>query len=161
MARSGPPGRPNANNAAPPGLIASFGRFVLPFEIDQGFAPGDASARPNGVLTFCFGFQDVPFQARAERRKGRPWLTLTGDLGSLPFSIENPRRRRRLLKVLSGAQAGTTLQWEVNQDHRMRVVGEIELGMPLTPMAVIAGAATLVVHCRPYIDLMVRVANEA
>lgn len=160
MARSGPSGRPNAN-AAPPGLIASFGRFELPFEIDRGFGPGDAVARPNGVLTFCFGFQDVPFQARAERRDGRPWLTLTGDLGSLPFSIENPRRRRRLLKVLSGAQAGTTLQWEVNQDHRMRVIGEIELGMPLTPMAVVAGAATLVVHCRPYIDLIVRVANEA
>jgi hypothetical protein len=161
MARSGPSERLASDSAALAGLIASFGRLVPPFEIDVGLTPGDAGARPTGVLTFCFGFQDVPFQARAERREGRPWLTLTGDLGSLPFSIENPRRRRRLLKVLHGAQAGTTLQWEVNQDHRMRVIGDIELGMPLTPMAVVAAAATLLVHCRPYIDLVVTVANEA
>jgi hypothetical protein len=160
MARFGPSGRLDPNSSAPAGLIASFGRFELPFEIDRGLVPGDAGASPTGVLTFCFGFQDVPFQARAERRDGRPWLTLTGDLGSLPFSIENPRRRRRLLKVLHGAQAGTTLRWEVDQDHRMRVIGEIELGLPLTPMAVVAGAATLLVHCRPYIDLIVKVASE-
>ncbi len=105
MARSGPSGRLDSNISALAGLIASFGRFVPPFEIDRGLTPGDAGARPTGVLTFCFGFQDVPFQARAERRQGRPWLTLT--------------------------------------------------------MAVVAGAATLLVHCRPYIDLIVRVANEA
>jgi hypothetical protein len=161
MPRSDPSGRLDFDRAALAGLIASFGRFVPPFEIDGGLTPGAAGARPTGVLTFCFGFQDVPFQARAERRDGRPWLTLIGDLGSLPFSIEHPRRRRRLLKVLHGAQAGTTLQWEVNPDHRMRVIGDIELGMPLTPMAVVAAAATVVVHCRPYIDLIVRVANEA
>lgn len=160
MARSGLSGPP-PNGSAPAVLIASLGRVALPFEIDQGIGPERLGARPNGVLAFCFGFQDVPFQARAERRDGRPWLTLVGDLGSLPFSIENPRRRRRLLKVLHGAQAGTTLHWEVDQDHRMRVIGEIELGLPLTPMAVIAGAATLLVHCRPYIDLVVKVANEA
>src|SRR5216684_3017339 len=128
MAPPGPSGRLDSNLSALAGLIASFGRFMPPFEIDRGLTPGDAGARPTGVLTFCFGFQDVPFQARAERRDGRPWLTLTGDLGSLPFSIENPRRRRRLLKVLHGA---------------------------------VAGAATLLVHCRPYIDLIVKVANEA
>lgn len=143
------------------GALASLVRFAPPFEIDRIGLLGGKAPRPAGVLTFCFGFQDVPFLARAERREGRPFLTLAGDLGSLPFSIENPRRRRRLLKVLQAAQTGTTMQWEVNQDQRMRVSGEIELGMPLTPVAVIAGAATLLVHCRPYVDLIVRVANEA
>src|SRR5260221_13239067 len=161
MARSGPSGRFDANISALAGLIASFGRFVPPFEIGRGLPPGDAGARPAGVLPLCFGSQDVPFQARAERRQGRPWLTLTGDLGSLPFSIENPRRRRRLLKVLNGAQAGTTLNWEVNQDHRMRVIGDIELGLPLTPMAAVAGGATLLGPCRPSIDLIFRVPNTA
>ncbi len=142
-------------------VLASLGRFNPPFEIDRLGLLGGKAPRPTGVMTFCFGFQDVPFQARTERRDGRPFLTLTGDLGSLPFSIENPRRRRRLLKVLQAAQTGTTMQWEVNQDQRMKVSGDIELGLPLTPTAVIAGAATLLVHCRPYIDLIVRVANEA
>ena len=100
MARSGTPGRLAPNGSVPAGLIASLGSVALPLEIDRGLRPGDAGARPTGVLNFCFGFQDVPFQAHAERRDGRPWLTLTGDLGSLPFSIEHPRRRRRLLKVL-------------------------------------------------------------
>src|SRR6185312_16267233 len=90
----------------PRSMLAALSRFVPPFEIDRfGAAPdGIEPARPSGVLDFRFCFSEVPFSARTERRDGRPVLTLIGDLGTLPFTIENARRRQRLRLVLDAAQ---------------------------------------------------------
>jgi hypothetical protein len=148
---------------AAPSVLAALGRFVPPFEIDRfGAAPeGTPPVRPSGVLDFRFCFAEVPFHARAERRQGRPMLTLSGDLGTLPFTIENARRRHRLRLVLAAAQRRSGLTWEVTAHHAIRLRGEIELELPLTPVAVLAGAVALLMKIRPYLDLVVAVAGEA
>lgn len=147
------------DRAAQERVLASLGTSGPPWEIDRGTAP-PAGVRPPGPLRFSFGFCDVPFQARAERKAGKPVLTLTGDLGVVPFSIQNPRRRRRLLMVVQAAQQDSSLLWEITADHRISLTGEIDLNMPLTPTAVIAGATTLLARCRPYIELVVAIASE-
>lgn len=148
---------------APPSMLAALGRFVPPFEIDRfGAAPeGIEPARPSGVLDFRFCFAEVPFSARTERRNGRPVLTLTGDLGTLPFTIENARRRHRLRLVLDAAQRRSGLAWQITAHQAIRLCGEIDLDLPLTPVAVLAGAVTLLLKSRPYLDLVVAVAGEA
>ena len=143
-------------------VLASLGRLAGPLEIDRvdaGIA-GLPPARPSGVLRFRFCFREVPFEARAERRQNRPMLMLTGDLGTLPFSIESPARRRRLRKVLSAAGLFSGLRWEVTSAQTIRASGEIDLGTALTPTAIIAGTATLLLRSRPYIDLITTVAGE-
>jgi hypothetical protein len=149
--------------AAPPeGVVASLGRMTPPFDIDRfGASFGLGPARPSGVLTFRFCFKEVPFTARTERRQGQAVLSLTSDLGLLPFTIENPRRRRRLRKVLSAARRASGLSWEIAPDHHIRATGEIDLGLPLTPTAIIAGATTLLVRSRPYLELIVAVGGES
>lgn len=143
------------------GVLASLGRFEPPFEIDRfGASFGVGPVRPSGVLNFRFCFKEVPFRARTERRQGRPVLTLTGDLGILPFSIESAKRRRRLRTVLWAARRSSGLRWEITRQHRIRVTGEIELDLPLTPTAVIAGATTLLLTSRPHLELIVAVASE-
>ncbi|HUC63835.1 MAG TPA: hypothetical protein VMA53_00310 [Stellaceae bacterium] len=144
------------------GAVASLGRFTPPFEIDRfGASFGLGPARPSGVLKFRFCFNEVPFTAETERRNDQPVLSLTGELGVLPFTIENARRRRRLRKVLAVAQSASGLSWEITRAHEIRATGEIDLGLPLTPMAVIAGAATLLLRSRPYLDLIVAVGGES
>ena len=146
----------------PVSVVASLGRFEPPFEIDRfGASFGIGPARPSGILNFRFCFQEVPFQAHTERRDGRPVLSLTGDLGILPFTIENATRRRRLRKVLSAAKQASGLCWEIGADQCIRVTGEIDLGDTLTPTAVIAGATTLLLKSRPYLDLIIAVASES
>jgi hypothetical protein len=152
---------PTLASALPDGAIASLGRIAPPFEIDRfGASFGLGPARASGVLTFHFCFQEIPFSARTERRNDRPVLHLTGDLGVLPFTIENAPRRRRLRKVLAAAQRASGLHWELTPQHVIRAGGEIDLGLPLTPVAVIAGATTLLLHSRPYLELIVAVASE-
>jgi hypothetical protein len=144
---------------APRDVLASLGQSGPPWEIDRGSAL-PAGVRPPGPLRFSFGLYDVPFQARAERKAGKPVLTLIGDLGVVPFSIQNPRRRRRLLKIVAAAQQDSSLLWEVTPDHRISLTGEIDLNMPLTPTAVVAGATRLLLRCRGYIELIVAIASE-
>src|SRR5258708_6583918 len=142
------------------GVLASLSRFEPPFEIDRFGASFGMGVRPSGVLEFNFCFHEIPFRVRTERRNERPLLTLTGDLGILPFTIENARRRRRLRTVLAAARHGSGMSWEVTASHRIRVSGEIDLDLPLTPTAVIAGATTLLMASRPYLELIVSVGGE-
>ncbi len=147
-------------SALPEGAIASLGRVVLPLEIDRfGASFGLRPARASGVLNFRFCFKEVPFTAQTERRQGRPVLRITGDLGLLPYSIENAARRRRMRKVLAAARRASGLRWELTAQHLIRASGEIDLGLPLTPTAVIAGATTLLLRSRPYLELVVAVAG--
>jgi hypothetical protein len=149
-------------SALPQGAAASLGRLAPTFEIDRfGTSFGLGPTRGSGVLTFHFCFQEVPFTARTERRDGRPVLCITGDLGHLPYSIENATRRRRLRKVLASARHLSGLSWEITPQNLIQASGEIELGLPLTPAAVIAGATTLLLRSQPYLELIVAVASES
>jgi len=152
----------DASAPSPGSVLASLSRLVGPIEIDrvEGAVADLPPPRPSGVLRFRFCFREVPFEARAERRQDRPILSLTGDLGTLPFSIENPTRRRRLRKVLAAAELFSGLRWEVTPAQTIRANGEIDLGTALTPTAIIAGTATLLLQSRPYIDLITAVASE-
>ena len=143
------------------GVLVSLSKFEPPFEIDRfGASFGLHPARPSGVLKFRFCFKEIPFEARTERRDGRPVLWLSGDLGILPFTIENAARRRRLRRVLAVVQQDSGMRWGVGYDQHIRVTGEKVLEVPLTPTAVIAGATALLLNTRPYLELIVAVASE-
>jgi hypothetical protein len=152
----------HAGATSPGSVLAALSRLAGPIEIDrvEGAIADLPPARPSGVLRFRFCFREVPFEARAERRQERPVLCLTGDLGTLPFTIENAIRRRRLRKVLAAAELFSGLRWEVTPAQTIRASGEIDLGTALTPTAIIAGTATLLLQSRPYIDLITAVAGE-
>lgn len=147
--------------ALPESALAAIAGAAPPFEIDRfGASFGLGPARASGVLTFRFCFREVPFSASTERRGERPVLRLAGDLGYLPYTIENATRRRRLRKVLAAARHASGLRWEITPSNVIRASGEIDLGQPLTPTAVVAGAATLLLRSRPYLELIVQVASE-
>lgn len=150
------------SGAASESVVALLGRFEAPLEIDRFGASfvGLVQTRADEAVAFRLCFQEVPFRGRAERRNNRPVLTIAGDLGTLPYTIENARRRRRLLKVLSAAQGASGLRWEITPQHDIRVTGEIDLGPALTPEAVIVGTTTLLLRSQPFLDLAVAVAGE-
>lgn len=147
---------------AAPGLLASLSKLTLPLDASE-FAhalSGVTQSEPSAAIDFRFLFGEVAFRAHAEDRCERVVLTLVGDLGFLPFTIENSRRRRRLRNVLAAAQRGSGLRWEITPQHEIRVTGDVELARPLAPLAVITGAVTLLARGRPYLDLVVSVAGE-
>lgn len=146
----------------PTGLIASLGRLELPLEFNRARAAltGLEKADPCSAVAFRFLFREVPFEGQAERRDGRTVVALTGDLGFLPFTIENARRRRRLRMVLAAANQASGMRWEITPRHAIRISGAIDSAAPFAPTAIIATAITLLLRSRDYLELAVAVAGE-
>jgi hypothetical protein len=132
-------------------IIATLGGFELPLELDRGGLFGRGEPRP---VTFRFSFREVPFSCTAERRDGQPVLTLTGDFGALPYTAEGPERRRAVQAVVAEARRRSGLDWQVTPQQQIVVRGGISLTLPLTPVATIVGAVTLLLRARPFLELL-------
>jgi hypothetical protein len=132
-------------------IIATLGGFALPLELDRGEPFGDGAQRP---VAFRFTFREVPFSCTAERRDGQPVLTLTGDFGALPYTAEDPERRRSIQAIVSAAGQRSGLDWQVTPQQQVIVRGGISLALPLTPVALILGAVTLLLRALPFLELL-------
>ena len=132
-------------------IIATLGRFEQPIELDRPEVLGLAGARP---VAFRFAYRDVPFACTATRENGHPVLTLTGDFGALPYTASGPARRQAVQTVVAAAQRRSGLDWHVTPDQQIVMKGGISLAKPLTPVAVIAGAVTVLLRARPYLEVL-------
>jgi hypothetical protein len=138
-------------------IVATLGGFKLPLEVDRPHVLGGSGRRS---LTFRFGFREVPFVCRVERTDGRPLLRLAGDLGPLPYTAAGPDRRRLMQSVLAAAQRRSGLDWEVTPQQQIVVRGGICLDLPLTPVAMMAGAVTLLLRARPFLDRLLEALGQ-
>jgi len=136
------------------GLVAALGCFQLPIELDRVRVAGRNRERVDG-LCFRFGFRDIPFKCEAERRAGQPYLSLSGDLGALPYTAEGADRRRSVQTILSVATQRSGLRWTVSPQQQIEVSGALTLDGPLTGPALVTGAVTLLLRARPYLDLLI------
>lgn len=118
---------------------------------------GTQDAKP---FTFRFCFNEVPYQATIVRQDQRAILSLSGELGILPFSAESARRRQRLALIIAVAQRHTSLNWAISARQEIIVSGDIEIADRVTPTNALAGAVALILRARPYTDLIVSVSGE-
>ncbi|HKX06767.1 MAG TPA: hypothetical protein VJN67_01175 [Stellaceae bacterium] len=132
-------------------IIATLGGFEQPIELDRAEVLGLGGARP---VAFRFAYRDVPFACTATRENGHPVLTLTGDFGALPYTAAGPARRQAVQTVVAAAQRRSGLDWHVTADQQIVMKGGISLTKPLTPVAVIAGAVTVLLRARPYLEVL-------
>jgi hypothetical protein len=141
-------------------FLAALRDAPMPLELDRIPLLG-APEGAGAPVAFRFCLDEVPFRARAERRDGRLAVTLEGELGVMPFTIESAARRRRLRRVVVAASRASGFGWTVDGRQRILVTGETLLDQPLTPAAVLTGVVTLLLRLRPYLALVVAVAGEA
>jgi hypothetical protein len=140
-------------------VIATLGGFELPLELDRPEMFGRGGPRP---VAFRFTYREVPFACTAKRENGHPVLTLTGDFGALPYTAEGPERRQAVQTVVAAAQQRSGLDWHVTPEQQIVMKGGISLSLPLTPVAMIAGAVTVLLRARPYLEVLLdTLAQEA
>jgi len=132
-------------------VIASIGGIRLPLELDRIHLLGCGGKQP---LRFRFAFHEVPFSCIAERRDGRSIPALTGDFGVLPYTAEGPERRRAVQTAVAAAQQRSGLRWSVTPQRQIEVKGDIGLGLPLTPMALVAGTVALFLRAGTHLELL-------
>ncbi|HLJ20815.1 MAG TPA: hypothetical protein VKU84_11485 [Stellaceae bacterium] len=139
-------------------VIATLGGFTLPLELDRPEMFGRGDTRP---VAFRFTYREVPFACTATRESGHPVLTLTGDFGALPYTAEGAERRQAVQTVVSAARQGSGLDWHVTPEQQIVMKGEISLTLPLTPVTMIAGAVTVVLRARPYLEVLLDTLAQA
>ena len=140
-------------------VIATLGGFELPLELDRPVMFGRGDTRP---VAFRFTYREVPFACTATRENGHPVLTLIGDFGALPYTAEGPDRRHAVQTVVAAARERSGLDWHVTPEQEIVMRGGISLALPLTPVAMIAGAVTVLLRARPYLEVLLNaLAQEA
>jgi hypothetical protein len=138
-------------------IIATLGGSGRPLELDRSEFFGSCSTRP---VAFRFTYREVPFSCIAERKDGRPVLTLIGDFGALPYTAEGPQRRKAVQTVVAHARRCSGLDWQVTLQQEITVRGSISLALPLTPVAMVTGAVTLLLRARPFLELLLETMTE-
>jgi hypothetical protein len=56
--------------------------------------------------------------------------------------------------IVAAARERSGLDWQVTPDQQIVMKGGISLALPLTPVAMIAGAVTLLLQARPFLDAL-------
>jgi hypothetical protein len=121
--------------------------------------PGTPKMRVVGLpAKFSFIWMDIHFQGSIqfeERKGGRPWLTLSGNLGPLPFTAEDVGRRARLL-ALGGAAIVENAHFQVSADSDILFGHKAELPEPVTEFAVLGQTVALLAQAKPYLEIAAR-----
>lgn len=139
----------------PAELIARLGA-VTPIALDR-----DAALAPAEGVRFAFAWRDVPFSSTIEGRGEEAVLTVSGELGPMPFTIEAAHRRQRALRTLAAACRWTDLAWRLTPAHQIVVEGEARLAQPVSPAAMIAGAVGILARADRYLALLLDVLGDA
>jgi len=132
-------------------IIATLGGFELPIELDRADIFGRGDQRP---VAFRFTFHEVPFSCTVTREDGQPILTLTGDFGALLYAAEGPERRQAVRTVVAAARRRSGLDWHVTPQQQIVMQGGLALTLPLAPVAMIAGAVSVLLRARPYLEVL-------
>jgi hypothetical protein len=162
MTASFAPAEPRLAENPSRAFLVALRQAPMPLELDRIalLSAPEGAPSPAAPVAFRFCLDEVPFRARAERRDGRAAVTLEGELGVMPFTIESAARRRRLQRVVAAASRASGFGWAVDGRQRILVTGETTLDQPLTPAAVLTGIVALLLRLRPYLALVVAVAGE-
>jgi hypothetical protein len=142
-----------ANKPKDQSLIAALGAVRLPLELDSSEILGRDGSDP---VAFRFVLREVPFSCTVERPEGQPVLTLTGDLGALPYTGEGAERRRAMQAVVAAARDRSGLDWQVTPQQQIQVRSGISLPSPLTHVAMILGAVTLLLRALPFLEQLLQ-----
>lgn len=146
------------NSASIGSAIAFIAQQPLPFEAGSLIVSDNGTLRrvpPRNSMRFRFERFGVPISAMAWRTpEGDGRVRIEGDLGPLPYSVEAPEARKRVLQVLYAARFLEEPLLVLSPKHTIMLCAETTVAEPVTPITVITAVASLVVDAHPYLELI-------
>ncbi|WP_119459682.1 hypothetical protein [Rhodospirillaceae bacterium SYSU D60014] len=137
--------------------IAFIAKQPIPIEFNTIVVREDGSVErhiPGRPVTFQFAYLGIPFTAHTQTEDNRPVLHLKGEVGPAPYSAESISARRATHAILRASWSlphGRLVAWP---GGRISVTGRVPLPRPLTPVALISAAVSVLLDLRPYLDLL-------
>lgn len=138
--------------------VAFIAQQPLPFEAGSLIVSNNGTLRrvpPRNSMRLRFEHFGIPLSAMAWREPaGDGRVRVQGDLGPLPYSVEAPEARKRVLEVLYAARFLDEPLLVLSPKHTIVLCAETAIAEPVTPITVVAAIASLVVDAHPYLELI-------
>lgn len=113
-----------------------------------------------GPLRFAFAYRGVEFGAEVATG-AEPRVTLSAELGKLPYSMEIGHGRHMIQRILVASARLPHGRIGLSDSDDMRLEAESSPPAPFTPASLMAAVAALLLDFRPYLDLVARVLDGA
>ncbi len=109
----------------------------------------------NGLFHLHFDWRSHGFEAVLSQGKDENFdLTVTSDLGLLPYTAEGRQQRINLFAILRAARGSFPVRIDLIERQRLKLTARAALPSPVTATAAIASVTTLLVQARPYLDMI-------
>lgn len=153
----------SAPTAAPGEVLGRLARDDIPFLFDA------LSVGPDGTiihtareaLRFSFDYMGITFNAEGRRHDDIFELTISADLGPLPFSAESPEARRSIQDLIAASGALIEPRFIVGDDQTIRVTSTMELAKPVSPVTTLTIVTELLLVLQPWLQRLGTLIEQA
>jgi hypothetical protein len=134
--------------------LGRLARDDIPFLFDALSVGPDGTVihTPREALRFAFDYCGVSFNA-VGRRSGESFLlTISADLGPLPYSAESLQARLAIQDLI--AASGTLIEprLTIGDDQRIRLEANVELQKPVSPVVTLTMVTELLLVLEPWLE---------
>lgn len=106
-------------------------------------------------VTFTFRSYNIGFDAVVVHTSGDgARLTVRGDLGVLPFSVESAQARNYINSVIAVGEDLPYAEISLTRSQSIVLKGAMNFDMPPTPTTIVAASAVIVIATKPFVDLI-------
>ena len=152
-----------ASNSMSGEAVGRLARDDVPFLFDA------VAVQPDGAivhtarksLNFSFDCLGATFAAACRRVDGQYMVTVTADLGPVPFSAESVRARRKVQHLVAlGGHAAET-QMTISDDQTIRVDSSFTLLQPVSPVVMLTAITELLLALKPTLAELAEILTDA
>jgi len=134
--------------------LGRLARDDIPFLFDAlSIAPdGTVVHTPREALRFAFDYQGVSFNAVGRRSGDAFVLTISADLGPLPYSAESTQARLAIQDLVAASGAMIEPRFTIGEDQTIRVESTVELAKPVSPVLTLTMVTELLLVLKPWLE---------
>ncbi len=112
---------------------------------------GDIAHHAREKLSFCFDFLGVTFNADGRHTGDRLVMTLTADLGPLPFSAESASARHAIQELVAASASAEGSVFSLADDQTIRLFHSFDLFQPVSPVHVLTVVTEFLIRLKPWL----------
>jgi hypothetical protein len=105
-------------------------------------------------LRFTFEYEGFLFAVHASAGSQNTEMRFHANLGSIPYTAEDPYARTQALAVLRSASRALGGRLQLTPRQRILLLEDIIIDEPFTPVLLMSSAATLLILAKPYLELL-------
>jgi hypothetical protein len=134
-------------------VLGRLARDDIPFLFDALAVGPDGTIihTPREALRFAFDFQGVIFNAEGRRQGDIFVLTISADLGPLPFSVESAEARQAIQDLISASGALIAPRFSIGGDQMIRIEAAMELAKPVSPATTLTMVTEVLLMLKPWL----------